>query len=140
MLQQWMLVLQCQHRWWYCQLFWFSVTVPFCRTSDLASLWDGCEAYFFRCIARKAQFSTALQSPSKVRKEGRKEGRKEMVYFTLNTFYLRFVCTIPYTYHGLCYTSCGALAGMKKCVYHKESDQTTHSSVSRRSARVTSHS
>ncbi|XP_041350636.1 midasin-like [Gigantopelta aegis] len=35
------------------------------QMSDLPSLWDGCAAYFFKCIARKAQFSIALQSASK---------------------------------------------------------------------------
>jgi midasin len=38
-----------------------------CRRIDgpLLSLWDGCESYFVRSVARLALLNTALQNPSK---------------------------------------------------------------------------
>ncbi|XP_076466261.1 midasin-like [Babylonia areolata] len=35
------------------------------KGSVLSNLWEGCDTYFTRCLSRLAQFSVALQSPSK---------------------------------------------------------------------------
>lgn len=41
--------------------------LPVCRRIDgpLLSLWDGCERYFVRSVARLALLNTSLQNPSK---------------------------------------------------------------------------
>ena len=32
----------------------------------MLDVWQGCQQYYYRCISRKAQFTTSLASPSKV--------------------------------------------------------------------------
>ena len=47
--------------------FAFDVSVScYFRENQLLDAWQGCQQYYYRCISRKAQLTSALASPSKV--------------------------------------------------------------------------